>query len=137
MIELIIAAAFLQAADPCNAVGAAAPALRCPSWRSVGQDTESELFVDPASLRRDGGTFDIATRIVFGAAQQGGMRSGVVTARFDCARRTWAFLHSAYFDARGVVIVEGDSTGTEAAPQAVAEGGPIAGLLTEFCPRRG
>jgi len=134
MIGLILATALVQAPDPCHAIGGAPAASGCPQWRLIAREAEAELFVDPASLRPGGSTFDITTRIVYAAARQAGMRSGVTVTHFDCAHRTWALGHSAYFDARGALIVEGDATGEDAAPETVPDDGPFADILTEFCP---
>jgi hypothetical protein len=140
MLDLIIATALAQTAaqptrDPCHAADPGARPAGCVQWRAVARDERSELFVDSASVRRNGTAFDIATRIVFAEPQEEeGMRSGVTISRFDCTARTWSLRHSAYYDGDGNVIVEGDVTGDEAAPQPIPPG-PLADLLTEFCPR--
>lgn len=141
MLDLMIATALLQAAaqagpDRCHAADPGARPAGCVQWRAVGRDERSELFVDPASVRRDGATFDIATRIVFAEPQEEeAMRSGVTLSRFDCAARTWSLRHSAYYDGGGTLIVGGDVTGDEADPQPIPPTGPLAALLTEYCPR--
>ena len=138
MLDLVIAAALAQAPpapDPCHAADPLVRPSACVQWRRVTSDERSALFVDPASVRRVGTAFEIATRLVFAEPQEEeGMRSGVTISRFDCAARTWSLRHSAYYDGDGNVIVEGDVTGDEAAPQPIPPG-PFAGLLAEFCPR--
>ena len=136
MLELLIAGYMLQAPDPCQAAGPAARPASCRQWRRVDGDANAELFVDPASLRRDATGFEITTRIVFATPrEEEAMRSGVVTNRFECAARTWALRHSAYYDSDGTLIVEGEATGDTAEPEPVEPDTPIARLLTEYCPR--
>lgn len=137
MLNLILAAALAQVGpDPCHAADPAARPAACVRWRSVARDEQSELFVDPASVRRHNTGFDIATRMVFAEPQEEeGMRSGITTSRFDCTASTRSLRHSAYYDGDGTVIVEGDVTGDEADPQPIPRESPLAALLTEFCPR--
>jgi hypothetical protein len=138
MLELMIAAALTQsgAADPCHAVGPAPRPAACRQWRPLHRDGHAELFVDPASLRRDATGFEIMMRMVFATPQEEeGMRSSVSTNRFDCAARTWALRHSAFYDSSGALIVEGQITGEAGAPGPVEPDNPVARILTEFCPR--
>ncbi|HYD11758.1 MAG TPA: surface-adhesin E family protein [Allosphingosinicella sp.] len=139
MIDLVMAAALAQAGagpDPCHAAAPAARPATCRQWRRLAGDDQVELFIDPASVRRDAAGFEIDTRIVYATPQEEeGMRSGVTTNRYDCAARTWALRHSAYYDESGTLLVEGDTSGDAADPEPVPAGSPMAGLLTEFCPR--
>lgn len=136
MLDLLLAALAMQAPDPCHAVGPAPRPSACRQWRLLDRDGEAELFIDPASLRRDATGFEIATRIVFATPQEEeGMRSGVTTNRFDCVARTWALRRSAYYDSDGTLIVEGEAAGDEAAAEPIPADAPMAPLLTEFCPR--
>lgn len=136
MIGLILAAALQTQPDPCHAADPGARPAGCVQWRLVGRDERFELFVDPASVRREGAAFDIATRIVFAEPQEEeAMRSGVTTSRFDCTARTRALRRIFYYDGGGTLIEEREVTGDEAAPEPVPRTGPIAGVLAEFCPR--
>lgn len=138
MIDLMIAAALAQAGTPdrCHAVGPAARPSTCRIWRPLAGDDRAELFIDPASVRRDATGFEIDTRIVHATPQEEeGVRSGVTTNRYDCAARTWALRRSAWYDSDGALIVEGEVDGEAAAPEPVPADGPMAALLTEFCPR--
>ena len=138
MIELLIAAMLMQSEPAaCHAVPrpAALPA-GCAQWRPVGRLADSALFVDPASLRRDGAAFEIALRILYDEPQEEeAMRSGVTIARFDCAARTRALRRIASYDGGGTLIEARAVTGDEADPEPLPSGSPFAGLLTEYCPR--
>ena len=135
MIDLLLAAALLQTADPCHAVPQGETARACPAWRSTGRTDRFEVFVNPASLARRGNTFEISLRIVYAAANPGGMRSGVSRQRFDCAARTNTMLHLTTYDAAGAVQIDRDAHAREAAPATAPPGSPNEALLTEFCPR--
>ena len=136
MLELILAALVTQAPDPCHAAGPAARPPTCRHWRRLAGNDEAELFVDPASVRRDAAGFEIATRIVYATPQEEeGVRSGVTTNRYDCAARTWALRRSAWYYSDGTLIVESEVEGEVAAPEPIPADGPMAALLTEFCPR--
>ncbi len=136
MLELMLAAALLQTPDPCHAADPGARPAGCVQWRLVGRDARSALFVDPASLRRDGAAFEVVTRTVFGEPQEEeAMRSGVTTFRFDCAARTWSLRRSAHYHGDGTLIEAREVTGDEADPQPVQPDSPLAALATEFCPR--
>jgi len=135
MLDLFMAAALAQALspDPCQALPLPGAARNCRPWRAVGRDPVAELSVDPATLQRNGRSFDVVTRVVFAAPQEDGMRSGVVLSRYDCAARTWAIRHSAFYDAGGVLLAEADSSGDVAEAQLVLEGGPNAAVLDQYC----
>jgi hypothetical protein len=142
MIELMIAAALVQAApppaDPCNAVAPPEqPRQGCPQWRFVGRNETAEAFVDPASVRPDGSTFRANLRIVYYQDLPNGIRSGISRMRFDCARRTTAGERMTLFDAGGGQRDDGPLTGRDAEPYPAVPGEPGAALLDEFCPRTG
>src|SRR5262245_23699469 len=100
MLDLILAAALQQAApDPCHAVPQGATQRSCPPWRSASRNQRFEVFVNPASLTRDGAAFELSFRMVYFADLPQGGRSGVLRTRFDCANRTSAVLHLTTYNA--------------------------------------
>jgi hypothetical protein len=137
MLELMIAAALLQAQDPCNAADRTgpAPAASCPAWRSVARSPEAETWLDPASVRRDGAGVEVRTRLVFAAADESGVRSAVMRHRYDCTRRTGATLHVTLYDAAGAPLGEQAQTGADAAPAIPEPDSPSAAVLAALCPR--
>jgi hypothetical protein len=140
MIELMLAAALMQApgqtGDPCHAVGAVVGAQvpGCPAWRLLLVDGDTLSFVDPASVRRSGDTFEILNRGVF-AAPRNGARSVIVTWRFDCRARTVRTVTGVFYDARGARLRDFTPTGAQAEPQTIPPGAPFDRIRTELCPR--
>lgn len=135
MLDLMIAA-LLQTADPCHDVAQAVPPpANCPAWRRFLQREEADIFVDPATMRRDGAVVDARTLAVFRAAFPSGMRSAISRDRYDCATGTTTWLHLTAYDAAGVVIADFDVTGEQARPQVHPPGSPGAAMMAEFCPR--
>lgn len=138
MLDLLIAAALAQAPapapDPCYAVGAPPPA-RCPAWRSHYRDALGEMSADPASLRRDGASFEIRARVVFAEANEIGARTILGTYRYDCGARTATLLHFAAYDADGAALGEADADGENARTEAVSAGSPNEALLDAYCER--
>ena len=124
MIGLMIAAALAQA-----------PAAPAPQWRSLGRVGQGEAFYDPASVQRNGATFDVRIRAVFDAVQTSGMRSGISLIRVDCAGRTVALRHVASFDDHGAPLLEGDATGPSSLPHAAPPNSPYQALLDQYCRR--
>jgi len=139
LIELMIAAALAQStaqpADPCNAVATPAPAPpACPAWRPVNSHGDGSMSVDPASLRRSGDAFEIATRIVFSSDRPDGGRSGINLLRFDCRAMSLSLVHITVYTAAGIRMSETAVTGDDARPQLLIDGSPLAGLISEYCP---
>ncbi|HYD11752.1 MAG TPA: surface-adhesin E family protein [Allosphingosinicella sp.] len=122
MIELIAAAALVQA--------------EAPQWRSVHRSERGEVFVDPASLRRDGDMFEITIRALFARVQPSGMKSGITRNRYNCARQSFVTLHVRYFDADGATMEDRPARGFAAQDRPVGAGSPNATILAEYCPRR-
>jgi hypothetical protein len=124
MIELILAAALAQGAAE-------------PHWRSIFQSEVGEAFVDPASVRRSGDTFQINVRSVFAEAQPSGMKTGISLNEYDCRRRTVALLHIIALDAGGVQTEDRSVTGPTSEHHPVPPGTPNDIILNEFCPQPG
>jgi hypothetical protein len=129
MLGLALALAMAQEVAPCEAPGA--PVAGCPQWRSVARRPDGEALLDPASVRREGEGFTIATRTVFARPQQG-VTHVVSRVRFDCARRTSSLLHIDMFSPEGRKLYEEDPA-PEVRP--VTAGSPYAAVLEEFCAR--
>lgn len=134
MIGLIIAAALIQAGDPCHAVPQGMTDRRCPPWRSLDRTARFEIFENPASLTRGAGMFEISLRFVYPTDQPLGVRSLILRERFDCANRTWVLRHINAFDAAGVMQEDQDNQGGPAVPVSGGPGAPEPTLLAEYCP---
>jgi hypothetical protein len=89
------------APDPCYAADVPANRPGCPAWREVRRDATAARFVQPDSVNRNGGMFEISTRITFASPQTGGMVTALVLADYDCARRTGTPAGLIAFDASG------------------------------------
>jgi hypothetical protein len=135
MIELMIAAALMQAGDPCQAVPQGATTRSCPSWRSEARTPHFETFSNPASVVRSDGAFEISIRIVYAADRPDRVRSAIARYRFDCAPRTSVPLRLTTYDAAGIVVEDGAPRGDQAAPASLRPGSPSERLRDEFCPR--
>lgn len=122
MIELLAAAALLQA--------------EATIWRPVYQAEGGEVFVDPASLRRDGDTFEIRVRALFATVRPSGMKSGITRNRYNCARQSFLTLHVHYFDADGETLENRPARGNYALDRPVGPGSANAAILREYCPPR-
>lgn len=136
MLELIVAAALAQAANPCNAIADGAPPAGCPQWRLVRREEGLVAFIDPASFQRDGTAFMVDQRVVFDREQsERHVRSFIQRLRFDCVERTVSGLNIRAFDNAGNMVLEGSSptprTGTP------APNSPGEALLAEYCPASG
>jgi hypothetical protein len=137
MLDIMLAAALATApaADPCHAAGQPEPPRPgCPAWRAVFRQPGTEVFVDPASVRRSGDGFEMQWRVTFDRAVDGG-RSAIITYRFECRAHTIATLHAVFYDVRGVRISSGRPTGAAAHPGPAPPFSPYGGIMTEFCPR--
>ena len=133
MIDLLIAAAMLQApVNPCYAVGAAPPA-GCPVWRSLHRDNQAELFAEPASLSPNGHRFRLRIRVLFAAAAGDGARTMVVDQDYDCRARTAALLDIRSYDQGGRELMNRTILRNAAQPRPVAAGAPEAIVLGAVC----
>lgn len=105
MLDLLLAAAALQNANPCIAITGSP----CP-WRLLGVDTSEsfEVWYDPASWRRTGGSIEITTRVMYRSPQQDAAgrsyRSSLLFLRLDCQRRTAVTLLRQTFTANGDML---------------------------------
>jgi hypothetical protein len=134
MIDLLIAAALAQAADPCLAIDAGTTRPPgCPAWRPLFQDQGTMAFVDPASVRRSGDTFEILQRATFPELRNGAA-SVTVLYRVDCGRRTLTGVRAFFYDPRGIRLREYRPTGANAEPTAIPPGAPFDRIRAEFCP---
>ena len=139
MIGLILAAALVQAAaaDPCQAADAPPGLAHCPAWREIGSNAGASIYVDPASLRRNGTGFEIEIRLVLLPIPSEEMRSSVGLFAFDCARRTYAIRRMTAYDAGGRRVADEpmrDSAGPGDPGQPVPPDSADAFLLAEYCP---
>jgi len=134
MIALLLAAALQQAApDPCNAVARPdAPRPNCPAWRLMRTNQDASGYVDPASLRRTGDSFQVMTRTVLNRPMQG-ILSFNTPLELNCATRMARPLGYYNYDADGRLLSE--LPAGEAVP--VAPRSAFAALLDEYCPRPG
>lgn len=134
MIDLLIAAVLQQLpVERCYAV--ATPPASCPAWRSLYREGGGEMFVEPASVRRDGDRLEVRVRVLLDQAGNGGVRTYLGTYRYDCRARTATMLRFAAYDAGGGELENAPATGAEAEPQRAAAGTPNAAVLDALCPR--
>jgi hypothetical protein len=135
MIDLIFAAALMQAAEPCYAIyNPNAPPAGCPHWRRVARGETGDGYLDPASVRRGDGVVDIVLWTVFPREIEDHARSFIARVRLDCARRTDRLLHVTSYDVGGNRVLDQDITEEVSASSGDS---PIGALINEFCPRRG
>lgn len=135
MLDLLLAAALMQAGDPCQAVPEGSTARSCPPWRTLAGDTGHTTFINPGSVVRGDGGFGITMRIIYSEDQEYRVRSALVRYRFNCLARTSVAVHVTLFDAAGVGLGDRDIQGRT--PRVEVPGTPSAALLDEFCPARG
>ncbi|HYD11753.1 MAG TPA: surface-adhesin E family protein [Allosphingosinicella sp.] len=136
MIELVLAAALAQAADPCHVGQPDAGPPHCPRWRQVQlvrAITDASGYVDPASARRDGNVVEINTLTVPTAPIGGNVARFVARVRLDCVARTTRVLHFTGYDAAGGIVH--DAPAGLAAAEPAPAGSPRAALIDEFCAR--
>ena len=122
MIGLIVAAALLQ------------PAMPEPDWRLVGRNEAGEAHVDPASLRRDGNSFEIDERIVFTRTLPNRVRIGISRLWFDCPRRLVALRHVISFDESGTLLEDRPGRGPPSQPHPVNDGSVYSTIMDLYCP---
>jgi hypothetical protein len=90
---MIAAALLLAAAQPAG-----------PAWELVFESPGGRLFLDPASLRRDGGAVEFSFRAVRNSPDSDGHQTALVASRVDCAARTMTVLSERFLDATGNVV---------------------------------
>jgi hypothetical protein len=133
MLDLIIAAALLQATDMCHAAALPPGRAACPAWRAMHRDDRGQWFADPASLVRGGALFDIRIRFVYAEAGAGEIHSIVAAYRFDCAARTVAIGGGHAYDEAGAQLDEEEPAEAHTAPAPVGPGTPEAAMLAAWC----
>jgi len=107
MLAAMLAQGAAHAPDPCNAAGQpVTPRPGCPGWRYVGQRDIGTHYVDPASLRREGDTFEIDSRVVLVSALEGRATSFTGRNRYNCANRLVTLLVTRIWDSRGAMLRE-------------------------------
>lgn len=134
MIALMLAMGLLQADAGCHVAGAPPP-RGCTAWSPLFRNLEAEVSADPASVVRRTGGFDLTLRIVLAADRPTGMRTGIVTYRFDCAGATATLLRARYYTAAGRLLEEGPPPSGRAL--ASPPGSPNRLALDRFCPASG
>lgn len=135
MIELMLAAALMQEPAGCNAVPATAAPADCPQWRHLSRDRDGDIFVDPASVRRNGDRLEARMRVVNAREQSGRSRSANTRVWIDCVRRQGAALHMTLFATDGAQLGDFDVTGEAARPRVITPGSPSLRILADYCPR--
>ena len=136
MLDLMIAAAMLQQqVNPCYAVGVPPPAS-CPVWRSLHRDNQAELFVEPASMRVDGDSFELRIRVLFAQAGGDGARNMVLVQRYDCRARTAALASLYSYDQGGRMVQNRVILRNVMQPRPVGPGSPEAIVLAAACRRQ-
>lgn len=142
MMTLLIAAFLAQPAtqpalpppNRCLAIRPQARPANCPPWRSMGGDAETSMFVDEASLLRDGAAFEIRTWLVF-ASQRDWVWSVVIYIRYDCRARTLQRRGHTLYDSRGNVVERPMISSFDPAPVPLQPGGSNAAVLAAYCRR--
>jgi hypothetical protein len=133
MIHFLIATMLLQAApEPCNAIDP--PPSGCPAWTLLNRGSGGDVLDDPASVRRQGDSFDLRVRMIFTRDLPGGMRSAIAIYRFDCGARTASLRHRIVYNARGERLVEGPPAPKDAGPLPAPQGSPNRAALDRYCP---
>lgn len=135
MLDLMLAAALLQAEAPCHAAARPPVPAPCPAWRALHRDARGAWFADPASLVRGGAGFDLRIRFVYAEAGPGEIHSVVAAYRFDCAARTVAIGGGHAYDEAGAQLDEEEPAEEHTAPVPVAPDTPEAAVLAAYCPR--
>ena len=136
MIDLLLAAVLMQAAEPCNAAALPEPApADCPRWQRVRPLDGGTGYIDRAASTRDGAAVEVSLRTVLDRPLDRGVRSLIARVRLDCARRTTMIVHMIAFDEAGVRLF--DAPVTSDTPASAPADSPYADLLNEYCPVRG
>ena len=140
MLDLILAAALAQAAapgpvpaGPCLALGAETGTPGCASWRLLLNTGGSQVFIDPASIRREGARFDLLFRATFPQPVDGA-RTVLMWQSFDCAARTVTTRRVVFYSEAGAVVSGHVMTDAEARPEPVVQGSSFERVRAEFCP---
>ena len=139
MIGLMMAALLAQAGpDRCNAAGQpVTPRPGCPAWRYVGRRDIGIHYVDPASLRRSGDTFEVDGRVVLVTALEGGASSFTGRSRYNCATHMVTLVVTRIWNTRGVMLREEVHSGQYITAPAgdLREGYDFdAIMLRDYCP---
>jgi hypothetical protein len=142
MLDLILAAALAQAnaptdaapppPGPCLALDAATAPAGCPAWRLMLEGGGARIFIDPASVRRDGDRFEILFRGIF-AEPVDGARSVVMWQSFDCGARTVTTRRLVFYSAAGVPVSGHVMTSAELQAEPVTAGSSFERVRAEFC----
>ena len=136
MLDLILATALLQAADPCHAADGPPGGAGCPSWREIWRGDRGVLSADPASLRPGGDSFEIRIRFVYAEAFPSGIRTITSVMRMDCTARIGARRNGVAYATDGTRLQEEDPAAPPTTMPVDADG-PEDALLAEYCPRGG
>lgn len=134
MIELLMAAALAQAADPdpnhCfRAPRAVTGRPGCPEWRLVSRDARGARYFAPASAVVEGGIVEVMTRTDLPAPVQGATLL-LALMRLDCSQRTFSVEQSTGYSDAGVPVI---NVAQVAPPRPVRPGDGAAILLDEYC----
>lgn len=133
MFDLILAAALMQAPDPCHAADVAPNRPGCPAWRLVLRNEQGAWFADPASVVRGRPLFDIRIRFLYPEAGDGEIRSVVSGFRFDCGARTVAIGRGHGYDSAGAQLDEEEPAEEHTAPVPIGPDTWEAAVLTAYC----
>lgn len=102
-----------------------------PRWQAVSYDERGNTYIDLASLRRDGASFEARLIATIRTDPRAGPLTLLSLQRFDCALRTVALLESSVpgLDSGRSRRVTGES----AAPRSAPAGTPGDLVLNRYC----
>lgn len=143
---LLALAACSQPSPSSSGQAGAAPAQPVSQWLMVAH-TDNQgggVYVDPSLRKIDPATgfSDVTLKIIRGSAPalnaEGGgeslYRNEIVTYRFNCAARTYAFVKREAINAKGDVLDTTTPEINDAAYKDVAPGGVATVALSQACP---
>ena len=112
--------------------GLAAQTSANERWHRVVNSNKGQIFLDPATLQRDGDSRTILIRAIL-AIESRGVASTHVRMRFDCARRTFTLLHMTAFAADGSQLLDGEAPAEVAGPHELNQDPDNIALVDGVC----
>jgi hypothetical protein len=103
------------------------------TWIQVSRHAGGPIFIDPASVRRDGNYATVVSRTDLEQALDDGTRTLVVRYRYDCVNRTSDLLYLEQLAGDGRVLLRTEIAPQEREIEAIPADSPNAAILARVC----
>lgn len=137
MSGALAAAALLLAQATASAPGPLPTPATQAAWELVFEAQAGRLFIDPASLRRDGARVRVHLRVDFSAQSRGGAGQMFVRQVMDCPARRHGYESAATYGPDGSPRGAMDFAPGEIRMEPIAAGSAEEALHRRLCPPRG